>query len=245
MSSYGIFFDDKVPGWYVYVWRYINLLKDDAHFRFPDDGMFNRWAYFKKTDYIFPLWVQTWKDGSVCNVKDYRGVIPRYAQIISINGLSAKEIALKSRALGPGEDANAMAMMNAQYETNPLSWPNFSNYLFMEGYLRGKFEIVYIHPDNHQQDTVTLKAISREDKERLYKKSGDKRMAKAERGFPRKPIVYRNLKNGIGILTINSFWGKRWIALLGFGKDWRYKRMLRRAMRRIDRDNIIRSDYRR
>ena len=40
------------------------------------------------------------------------------------------------------------------------------------------------------------------------------------------------------VLSINSFWGKRWAAMLLFGKDWRYKRLLRRAMRRIDRDDI-------
>ena len=49
------FLDKKIDGYYVYVWRYLNLLKDDAHFKFPDDGMFNRWGYFKKDDYLFPF----------------------------------------------------------------------------------------------------------------------------------------------------------------------------------------------
>lgn len=46
--------------------------------------------------------------------------------------------------------------------------------------------------------------------------------------------------DGVGVLTINSFWGKRWSHMLLFGKDWRYKRLLRQAMRRIDRDGIDR-----
>ena len=71
-----------------------------------------------------------------------------------------------------------------------------------------------------------------------FKKSGDKRKVKSEIGFGKKPIVYENLGDGIGVLSINSFWGKRWSSMLLFGKDWRYKRLLRRAMRRIDRDNI-------
>ena len=73
---------------------------------------------------------------------------------------------------------------------------------------------------------------------RQFKKSGDKRKVKSEIGFGKKPIVYENLGDGIGVLSINSFWGKRWSSMLLFGKDWRYKRLLRRAMRRIDRDNI-------
>ena len=231
------FFDKGMEGYYVYVWRYLNLLKDDAHFKFPDDGMFNRWGYFKKDDYLFPLWVQTWKDGSVYNVKDYKGVIPRFAQILSVNGRSAKEMALMNRAIGPGEEANAMAMMNAKYEANPASWPNFANFLFMEG-IRAPFEVVYIRPDNNRQDTVILGNISREEMYRQFKKSGDKRKVKSEVGFGKKPIVYENLGDGIGVLSIKSFWGKRWAAMLLFGKDWRYKRLLRRAMRRIDRDNI-------
>lgn len=231
------FFDKGMEGYYVYVWRYLNLLKDDAHFKFPDDGIFNRWEYFKKDDYLFPLWVQTWEDGSVYNVKDYNGVIPRFAQILSINGRSAKEMALMNRAIGPGEEANAMAMMNARYEARPAAWPNFANFLFMES-IRAPFEVVYIRPDNNQQDTVVLRGISREDKYRQFKKSGDKRKVKSEVGFGKKPIVYENLGNGIGVLSINSFWGKRWAAMLLFGKDWRYKRLLRRAMRRIDRDDI-------
>ena len=222
---------------YVYACRYLNLLKDDAHFKFPDDGMFNRWGYFQEDDYLFPLWVQTWKDGSVYNVKDYKGIIPRFAQILSINGRSAKEMALMNRAIGPGEEANAMAMMNAKYETDPAYWPNFANFLFMEG-IRAPLEVVYIRPDNNRQDTVILGNISREDKYRQFKKSGDKRKVKSEIGFGKKPIVYENLGDGIGVLSINSFWGKRWSSMLLFGKDWRYKRLLRRAMRRIDRDNI-------
>ena len=64
---------------YVYACRYLNLLKDDAHFKFPDEGMFNREGFFTENDSVFPLWVQTWKDGTVYNVKDYTGVVPPHA----------------------------------------------------------------------------------------------------------------------------------------------------------------------
>ena len=72
-------------GWeYVYACRYLNLLKDDAHFKFPDEGMFNREGFFTENDSVFPLWVQTWKDGTVYNVKDYTGVVPPHARILSV-----------------------------------------------------------------------------------------------------------------------------------------------------------------
>lgn len=38
---------------YVYACRYLNLLKDDAHFKFPDEGMFNREGFSRKTILFF------------------------------------------------------------------------------------------------------------------------------------------------------------------------------------------------
>lgn len=221
---------------YVYACRYLNLLKDDAHFKFPDEGMFNREGFFTENDSVFPLWVQTWKDGTVYNVKDYTGVVPPHARILSVNGRSAREMALENRSIAPGEEVYAMAWMNADCEAGSRSWPNFANYLFMEK-MKAPFEVVYVRQGNHRPDTVTLKALTRQEKHISYRKE-DKHDVKESRGFPRKPITYQNVGDGIGVLSINSFWGKRWAAMLLFGKDWRYKRLLRRAMRRIDRDNI-------
>ncbi|MDR0954729.1 MAG: hypothetical protein LBM20_05040 [Rikenellaceae bacterium] len=233
------FFDNGGQGYYVYLLRYLNLLRDDAHFKFPDTGMYNRWRVFEKEDALFPLWVQTWDDGSVYNVKDFTGKIPRYAQIHTINGQSAQEIALLSRALCPGEDANAMAMMNADYEASARSWPNFTNHLFMEmtlGRMYLPFEVVYSLPESNRLDTTVLYPITREQKHKLSKKSENRRLKGELVGG--KPVVYENVGDGIGVLSINMFWGKRWGAMLLFGKDWRYKRLIRGAMRRIDRDNI-------
>lgn len=118
--------------WHIFVARYLGLLTHDAHFKFPDDGQLSRSRFFQETDTIFPVWVKTWKDGSVYSVKDYSGNLPRNAHILSVNGHSADEIALISRAIAPGEEANAMAMMNAQYEADPRNWCNFMNFLFVE-----------------------------------------------------------------------------------------------------------------
>ena len=59
--------------------------------------MFNREGFFTENDSVFPLWVQTWKDGTVYNVKDYTGVVPPHARILSVNGRSAREMALENR----------------------------------------------------------------------------------------------------------------------------------------------------
>lgn len=227
------FYDNE----YLFALRYLGSLKQDAHFSFPDDGMLNRGYAFSKNDTIFPLWVHTWKDGTVYNIKDYTGVIPKHAEIITVNGYSAKNMALSNRAMAPGEQANAMAMMNAKYEADPCSWPNFSNYLFAER-INYRFKVVYRALEKEEPDTVILRGISRGDKYKLFKKQGDKRLSKKMHGFPLKPIVYTHAGDGIGVLTIHSFWGKRWSAMLLFGKDWRYKRLLRQAMRRIDKDQI-------
>lgn len=231
-----VFFDDY-DGYYVYIWKYLGLLQRDSHFAFPDGGMFNREGCFTDDDIILPLWVQTWEDGTVYNVKDYIGRIPKYAEIVCINGYSAKELALRNHAMAPGGHAYAMANMNSYYEPSPLSWPNLANFLFTEC-IYSPYTVVYRCYGQTETDTVIYNGIRREDKQRAYRRSGDKRRAKEELGFARKPSSYADMGDGVGVLTINSFWGKQWSHMLLFGKDWRYKRLLRQAMRRIDRDGI-------
>ena len=71
-------------------------------------------------------------------------------------------------------------------------------------------------PGDAECDTVVLEPMTRQEKYRQFVRSGDKRRSKAERGFCRKPIVYTEVGDGIGVLTINSFWGKRWSHFMGF-----------------------------
>lgn len=224
-------------GYYLYELRYLGMLTDDAHFKFPDDGQLNRCGAFTKDDLIFPLWVQTWTDGTVYNVKDYSGQIPQYARILSVNGTPAEPMARMNRIIAPGENIYAMANMNAKYETEPQLWPNFANFLFTEG-IHPPFEVVYTAQGSEQADTVILNGMRRQDKLNQFRNSGDRHSSKQERGFPRKPVVYTNAGDSIGVLAINSLWGKRWSHMLLFGKDWRYKRLLRSAMRKIDRQEI-------
>lgn len=222
---------------YLYNWCYLGLLIQDHHFDFPDGGMFNRYGIFRKSDELLPLWVQTWKDGTVYNVKDYTGVIPPHARILSVNNRDAQESALRNRTMFPGEEAHAMAWMNAEDESVPQHWSNFSNFFWIRN-CRPPFEVVYTAPGSDRPDTVVLKGMTRDAKSKEFKKSGDKRRMRAGIGSHRRPVEYRNMQDGIGVLTINLMWGKRYTPLILFSRDWRYPRMLRRAMRRIDRDGI-------
>lgn len=112
---------DSAPNYLEYRWavRYVGLLIEDAHFDFPEnDGSFSRGLVIGTQDTICPIWVKTWTDGSVYLVKDYSDKIPKDAQIISVNGRSAKEMALLNRSLGASEDRKMMEVMNYRHERN-------------------------------------------------------------------------------------------------------------------------------
>lgn len=224
---------------YFYALRYIGLLLNDGHFRFPDDGVYNRCKIFKKEDIIFPIRVKTWEDGSVYIVRDYTGTIPKDAEIVSINGESAKEIALFNRLLFSGEDLYAMDKMNTYLEPSPRSWNNFTNFLFMEQ-IKPPYKVEYILPNNAKIDTVTIPGMQRGEIYKIYKKSGDKRAAAKAKGgdFFSKAIRYKKIDDDLAVLTINSFWGRNLIELLLFRKDWTYGRQIKRAMRKIHKDDI-------
>lgn len=244
-SGAAIYLCDYPAVWWL--WRDYSMLLDDGHFAFPDNGSFSRYELFAESQPIFPLWVQIWVDGSIYNVYDYSGVIPECSEIIAItkfyNGQRAQTFSGKGLGIGcmrltPGEPAYAFANGNSYHQPNPRDWASFTN--FLSDFSMPPWEVVYKVPGAEQPDTVMLDGIRRDELFKLYKKTGNKRRAKEELGFARKPIIYADMGDGVGVLTINSFWGKRWSHMLLFGKDWRYKRLLRQAMRRIDRDGIDR-----
>lgn len=223
----------------LYALRYAGLLINDAHFKFPDIGVYRRYSIFKMTDEIFPIWVKTWQDGTVYCVKDYTATIPKNSQIISVNGHSAKDIALLNRKLMPSEELNAMATMNADIESDPRSWCNFSNFLFTEG-IKPPYTVKYINSVSGKIDSSYIQSLTRGDIFNVFKKSGDKRKVadSSESGFFRTPIKYSSVDDKIGVMSLNSFWGRNLVEILLFKRDWTYPRVLKRTMRKIDRSNI-------
>ena len=242
-AEFGKLKGTNIPRWWG--WRYAARLIEDGHFEFPDNGSFSRFELFDENEPILPLWVQIWKDGSVYNVYDYTGTIPERSELVSImtfrdgrcaDTLSARELGRRSQSLIAGEPAYALADGNSYHQPDPRDWAAFSNYLSVLSV--SPWKVVYKAPGKETADTALLQGMTRKALYKLFRKTGNKHRSKEERGFPRKPIVYTNLSDGTGLLAINSFWGKRWMHMLLFGKDWRYKRLLRQAMRRIARDGI-------
>lgn len=224
---------------YFYALRYLGLLLNDGHFNFPDGAVYNRERVFKETNIIFPVRVKTWEDGSVYTVRDYTGTLPKDAEIVSVNGKSAKEIALFNRLLFPGEDVYAMDWMNAFHEPNPKNWMNFTNFLFMEQ-IKPPYKVEYILPNNAKIDTVTILGMQRGAVYKIYKKSGDMRAVEKAKGgsFFSKAIRYKKIDDDLAVLTINSFWGRNLIEMFLFRKDWTYGRQIKRAMRKIHKDDV-------
>ena len=177
---------------YFYALRYLGLLTHDYHFEFPEGGQYNRSRIFTEEDPILPLWVQTWKDGTVYTVKDYTGTIPRNARIVAINGHSTQEMALINRAISPGEELYAMAWMNSQDEPNPRSWTNLPNYLFTEG-IKAPFEIEYIDPATDTPQKATLDAMKRG---RYLKYTKNRGQAPGEKGEGNPQEARRVSKSG-------------------------------------------------
>lgn len=224
---------------YYYAFRYCGLLLNDGHFQFPDGGIYNKKRIFKKEDVIFPIRVKTWEDGSVYTVRDYTGTIPENAEIISVNGRSAKEMALLNRMLAPTEDLNAMDYMNILEEPDPRGWMNFTNFLFTEQ-IKPPFNVIYKRHGSDSTETVTLQGMQRQKIYKLYKKSGGKRQAMKDKGgdFFSDPIRYEKISDDLGILTINSFWSMNLIELFLYNKDDIYPRQLSWAMKKIYRDKV-------
>lgn len=216
---------------YLFALRYIGLLINDAHFAFPDAGVYNRTRYFHKTDTIFPVWVKTWKDGRVYVVKDFTSILPKNSQIVSVNGHSAQEMALMNRSIKPSEERHAIDLLNTGTEWSPRYWSNFSSFLFMEG-MNAPYKIEYIAPLSDKIDTVTIQGISRQSKVKLSKKQ------LRQNKKPYRIMEYEKIGKTSAVLTLNSFWGRNLIELLIFSKDWTYPRRLKNIMARIDRNKI-------
>ena len=221
---------------YYYALRYVGLLLNDAHFAFPDGGNYNRSRYFKDEDMLFPIWVKTWKDGSVYCVNDYEGKIPEHAQIISVNGHSAQSMALLNRKLYNAEDLNAMSMMNLDREPSVFIWQNFRNHMFMEG-IKPPYKVAYSLLNSTKIDTITLQGITRQEQHKLYKKSGGKKRALKAQGKRTKIVSYKKMNDDVGVLQINSFWGRNFVELLVLGVDWTFSSQLNSSMRKAMRHN--------
>jgi hypothetical protein len=206
---------------YLYTLRYFGTLINDYHSAFPGNGIYNYAGIFQKTDTIFPLWVKSWHDGRVLTVRDFSGYVPAYSEIISVNGIQAKDIALKQRELVPYEDRYVAAWISSAYEGDPLYWTSFANYLFCEN-IHHPFVVEYKPDTDTLVHKITLSGLQRQKISRIYEKNEGKDI---KEGFAlifslgKNTVIYNKINDSIGTLKIKMFLGAGMLKFLFAGTD--------------------------
>ncbi|MDR1983704.1 MAG: hypothetical protein LBQ28_02625 [Prevotellaceae bacterium] len=224
---------------YYFALRYFGVLINDAHGEFPDDGVYNRTKVFKKTDTIFPLWVKSWLDGRVFVVRDFSEKISKYSEIISVNGISAKTIALNQRKLIPSESRFAIAQTSSVNEGDSRTGISFVNYLFCEK-IKHPFTVEYKSDNDSILQKTILEGMQREEIFKIQKK--DKKIAKEGFAFlfdfGKNTIEYNKISDSIGVLKIKMFVGSRFLRFLFAGTDTGFYKKLAKIMNQIKKDGI-------
>lgn len=230
---------DSAENWneYRYALRYFGMLISDGHFTFPHRTYYNRMRIFQKTDTLFPVWIKTWKDGTVYVQEDYTGHIPRNAKILRINGRSAQEMMLSLLSMACWETDGQVYY--GPEDANSSSWYNLMNFLFMEGY-SAPYHVEYTLPESERIDTVVLEGMTRQEIHTANKKIQPR--AKGDNIwnllFGGKTITTQKLGDHSAVMTINYFWGENALAMIFGHKDKRYPRKLKKAMAWVDRHKI-------
>jgi hypothetical protein len=172
--------------------------------------------------------------------RDFSEHVPEHSEIISINGIAAKDIALKQRKLIPFEDRLATAWISSVYEGDPLYWVNFANYLFCEN-IRHPFIVEYKSDTDTVIHKITLSGLQREEISRMYEKNEGKDI---KEGFAlifslgKNTIVYNKINDSIGTLKIKMFLGSGVLKFLFAGTDTGFPRKLSKFMKQIQNDGI-------
>ncbi|MCL2097629.1 MAG: S41 family peptidase [Bacteroidales bacterium] len=222
---------------YYYALRYFGALINDYHAEFPDGGVYNREKIFSKNDTLFPVWVKSWHDYRVFTVRDFSGNIPKYSEIISVNGISAKNIAFEQRRLMAMEGRMAMAYCSSAHEGEPEISTTFPNYLFCEN-IKSPFTVEYMY-ENALYST-TLNGMHRQEIYKIQKKDGNI----SKQGFAmlfslgKNTISYNKLNDSIGVLQIKMFLGSGVLRFLFTGTDTGFYKKMAKFMAQIKKDDI-------
>lgn len=215
-----------------YAMRYFGALSRDGHFDFPDGGVFNRNKIFQKSDIVFPVMVRTTDDDRVFVVRDYTGSIPEFVELIEINRLSVSKLSHAQHLLTGSEPNYAYAWLNERDERDFREWSMFANYLFCER-IEGPFTIKYV--SEGQPKEVTIAGMKRGE---LHKLSKPERKGIRSMPLLGRVMEYRRHSDSTAVLDIDYFWGKNPLTFIFSETDNRFERILKRNMRRIDRDGI-------
>ena len=213
-----------------YALRYFGALSNDGHFNFPDMGVYNRHKIFQKDDLIFPLIVKATQDDRVFVMRDFSGAIPDHAELLEVNGIDVGALSLKQHKLVSYEPNYAYAFLNEKEETSFRAWVSFANYLFCEN-IQGPFEVKFVI--DGEVKMVTIDAMERHT---LHKMS--KSMRNNKLPFFGKFMKYTQHNDSIAVLDIDYFYGRNPLAFLFSSKDRRFERVLKKMMKRVNRDEI-------
>lgn len=82
---------------------------------------------------MFPVLVRVWDDGRVFVKSDLTSTIPDNAEIISINGKNAKDLALDMRHIEPSEEEYAKYRGNSVEMVDPYLWNSLPQNLSLTG----------------------------------------------------------------------------------------------------------------
>ncbi|MDR1897977.1 MAG: hypothetical protein LBR10_14425 [Prevotellaceae bacterium] len=225
---------------YQYALRYFGALINDGHVEFPRNGIYNYEGIFQKTDTIFPVWVKSWHDGRVFTVRDFSEQIPVHSEIISINGIPAKDIALKQREIIPCEDRYVAAWTSSVLGGDPLYWTSFPNYLFCEK-IHHPFVVEYSPTSDTVVYKITLSGLQRNEISRIYEKNEGKEI---KEGFAlifslgKNTVLYNKINDSIGTLKITMFLGSGVFRFLLAGGDTGFSKKLSKFMKQIQNDGI-------
>lgn len=226
---------------YYFLLRRFGGLINDAHFEFPNGGVYNRTRIFKKNDLLFPVWVRIWDDGRVFVKSDLTGTIPDNAEIISISGKNAKNLALDMRHIEPSEEGYAKYRGNSVEMVDPYLWNSFIDYLFCEQIV-APFTVEYETDGVHK--TTVLDGKPRLDYQEWYDNGVGKEIM--EKDSPvyyftklgKDAISYDVIQDSIAVVKISSWIGSNILRMAIAKGDPGFRKRITEVM-----EDVIQKDY--
>lgn len=226
---------------YWYLLRQFGAMINDYHAEFPDNGLYNRTGIFRKDDLLLPVWVKVWDDGRVFVKSDLTGSIPDNAEIISINGRTAKDLALDMRRLNPSEEGYAKYRGYSVEMVDPYIWNSFIGYLHCEG-IASPYVIEYETGGCRQMVTVAGKP--RQEYKEWYDNGVGKEIMEMDRPayyftkLGKNAINYRVVQDSIAVVKVSSWIGSNILRMLLTKRDPGFRKKLVEVM-----DDVMKNDY--
>ena len=226
---------------YWHLLRQFGGMINDFHAEFPENGVYNRTGIFRKDDLLLPVWVKVWDDGRVFVKSDLTGSIPDNAEIISINGRTAKDLALDMRKLNPSEEGLAKYRANSVEMVDPYIWNSFIGYLHCEG-ITSPYVVEYDACGCRQMVTVAGKP--RLEYQEWYDKGVGKEIMEMDSPvyyftkLGKNAISYRVVQDSIAVVKVSSWIGSNVLRMVLAKGDPGFRKKLVEVM-----DDVVKKGY--